>query len=155
MHKTFALKLILLINQGYLGVIHRHCHADTYTDNSFDEDNYRQDGPTVSVSHKSTRTAVTRPAVSSTGPRSHARARTCSSAISSLSASVGPRSCSPSHANLFNNVRNPSSRQLFAIAAQYHSKKNPFLFALSTPYPTSPPTPPPLSPSAVCTAAVG
>lgn len=32
-HKTFGLKLILLINQGYMDVIHRHCHADTYTDN--------------------------------------------------------------------------------------------------------------------------
>lgn len=33
MHKTFAQKPILMINQGHLGVIHRHCHADTYTDN--------------------------------------------------------------------------------------------------------------------------
>lgn len=33
MQKAFAQKLILLINQGYLDVIHRHCHADTYTDN--------------------------------------------------------------------------------------------------------------------------
>lgn len=33
MRETFALKLILLINQGYLDVIHRHRHADTYTDN--------------------------------------------------------------------------------------------------------------------------
>lgn len=68
MHKTFALKLILLINQGYLDVIHRHCHADTYTDNSFDKDNYQQDGPTVSESDESTPTAVVQPAVSSTRP---------------------------------------------------------------------------------------
>lgn len=33
MHKTFAPKPILLINQGYLDVIHRYCHANTYTDN--------------------------------------------------------------------------------------------------------------------------
>ncbi len=32
-HKTFALKLILMINQGYLDVIHGHCHADNYNDN--------------------------------------------------------------------------------------------------------------------------
>lgn len=34
MHITaFAQKLILLINQGHLDVIHQHRHADTYTDN--------------------------------------------------------------------------------------------------------------------------
>lgn len=70
------------------------------------------------------------------------------------SASVGSHSCTPSHANLFNNAPNPSNRQLFTTVSQ----QNPSLLAellslllLSM----SPPTPPPLPPSAVCTAAVG
>lgn len=84
MHKTFALKLILLINQGYLDVIHRHCYADTYTDNSFDEDNYQQDGPTVSESDESTPTAVIQPAVSCTRPCLHACVCICSSVINPL-----------------------------------------------------------------------
>lgn len=48
----------LLLNQGYPGVIHLHCHADTYTDNKFDNDNYQQDEPTVSGGDESTPTAV-------------------------------------------------------------------------------------------------
>lgn len=33
MHPAFAQKLILLISQGHLSVIYRHCHADTYSCN--------------------------------------------------------------------------------------------------------------------------
>lgn len=95
---------------------------------------------------------------SSVRPRLCACACTCSSALNSLCAPVG-------HANLLNNVSNPSKTRLLVITTHYHSKiplslQGCYLsccYPCPHPHPPSSPhpTPLPLSPSAVCTAAVG